>query len=501
MKKDYIREALHFEDLTPEEKEKRGILGRLYGPCASISIPTRNGRFYSEALFNNQFENNEILKELIENGGIPMELDHPEDREETCSDKIAAMMPELPKKDKDGHLICYIDILDTPCGKIAYQLAKYGFKLGISSRGTGDLITDDEGNESVDPDTYNLTTFDLVLIPAVKDARLTMVESLNTNEVKFKKALKESLESSSETDRKVMTETLKDLKINIDSLNENVNSDSDKATDNGLKEIVTSLQESLKTNKELQSKIRDLQDKLAVSDSKVKELSEEVNRVTSTNKSLTEKMKTSKDLSSEVLDLNKQIESKNNEISSLQEKLNNYVSKFRETKKNLSESLRKANFRRDDEIKSLNESLATLNESISEKDETIKSLNEDIQEMKANSELKNSEYKQKIEKASKVLESYKRNCNEAISRYIDLKADYLGVSSKDIKNRLPENYTMKDVDSICESLQDYQLTMSKLPFSVNNTKGKVRVGIKSNGPAPKGVEDDGFEELLEMTKN
>ena len=121
--------------------------------------------------------------------------------------------------------------------------------------------------------------------------------------------------------------------------------------------------------------------------------------------------------------------------------------------------------------------------------------------MKANSELKNSEYKQKIEKASKVLESYKRNCNEAISRYIDLKADYLGVSSKDIKNRLPENYTMKDVDSICESLQDYQLTMSKLPFSVNNTKGKVRVGIKSNGPAPKGVEDDGFEELLEMTKN
>lgn len=39
-----------FQDLTEEEKERRGILGRLYGPCASISIPTRNGRFYSESL-------------------------------------------------------------------------------------------------------------------------------------------------------------------------------------------------------------------------------------------------------------------------------------------------------------------------------------------------------------------------------------------------------------------------------------------------------------------
>ena len=42
--KDKIREALQFQDLTEEEKQKRGILGRLYGPCASIVIPTRNCR-------------------------------------------------------------------------------------------------------------------------------------------------------------------------------------------------------------------------------------------------------------------------------------------------------------------------------------------------------------------------------------------------------------------------------------------------------------------------
>jgi hypothetical protein len=100
------------------------------------------------------------------------------------------MLPAPPMRDKDGHLICYIDIIDTPCGKIAYQLAKYGFKLGISSRGSGDLYTDEYGDEAVDPETYDFTTFDLVILPAVKDARLVM-ESFEGDKVKkLKHALK-----------------------------------------------------------------------------------------------------------------------------------------------------------------------------------------------------------------------------------------------------------------------------------------------------------------------
>lgn len=46
--KDLIKETLAFTELTPEEKEKRGILGRLYGPCADILNPTRNGRLYPD---------------------------------------------------------------------------------------------------------------------------------------------------------------------------------------------------------------------------------------------------------------------------------------------------------------------------------------------------------------------------------------------------------------------------------------------------------------------
>ena len=91
-------DILQFKDISPEEKERRGILGVLYGPMADIVKSTRNGRKYSEQLWEKVFED-DIVKEMLKNGGIPGELDHPADRTETCSEKIAIMMPEAPKKD------------------------------------------------------------------------------------------------------------------------------------------------------------------------------------------------------------------------------------------------------------------------------------------------------------------------------------------------------------------------------------------------------------------
>ena len=167
-------DKLVFADLSEEEKQKRGILGRLYGPCADIIHSTRNGRKYSDKLWEKVFQQ-PLVEEMFKVGGIPGEIDHPKDRSDTDSSRIAIMMPEKPKKGKDGKLMAYFDILDTPCGKIAYQLAKYGFKWGVSSRGEGDIIEDWNGEQNVDPNSYQLNAFDLVLIPSVEQARLNMI--------------------------------------------------------------------------------------------------------------------------------------------------------------------------------------------------------------------------------------------------------------------------------------------------------------------------------------
>lgn len=209
--------SLKFKNISPEEKSKKGILGRLYGPVASFAAPTRNGRHYSQDLWEKLF-NSDLIKERFANGGIFGELCHP-DYEDVNMEKIAVVMPEPPVKDDKGDLIAYVDIVDTPCGRIAYQLAKYGYKFGISSRGTGDIIEDFDGNEEVDPDTYQLNAFDLVEIPAVESARLAFVESLDTKK-KYGKTLKqklaEELDKSSEEDKKIMNEALDNLDIKLD---------------------------------------------------------------------------------------------------------------------------------------------------------------------------------------------------------------------------------------------------------------------------------------------
>ena len=210
--------ALKFKSLSAEEKAKRGILGRLYGPVASFKVPTRNERLYSQALWEKLFKS-PLIVERFKNGGIFGELNHPQDRSETDMEKIAIVMPEPPCKDDKGQLVAYVDIIDTPCGRIAYQLAKYGYKFGISSRGEGDLITDYSGNESVDPDTYTLSAFDLVEIPAVENARLCFTESLNTKK-SLQESLKETLDAASEADRKIMEETLDNLNIKLNEANE-----------------------------------------------------------------------------------------------------------------------------------------------------------------------------------------------------------------------------------------------------------------------------------------
>ena len=262
-----IKEALNLQELTPEEKEKRGILGRLYGPCASIAIPTRNGRFYDEDIWDDQFNNNDILKELINNGGCPMELDHPIDREETDSTKIAAMMSTLPQKDEKGNLICYCDIIDTPCGRIAYQLAKYGFKLGISSRATGDTYTRPDGTEGINPDTFQLTTFDLVLVPALANARLSLTESLTPRKKKLIESLSKEYKKSSEDDKKIMAEELN--KLNIKLITEDLGREENEKEPKTFKEFVegqtvSDIEEATKTDEEIRAENKEALDAINV---------------------------------------------------------------------------------------------------------------------------------------------------------------------------------------------------------------------------------------------
>jgi hypothetical protein len=203
-----VLEALQMQPLSEEEKTSRHILGRLYGPIATCKEKTRNGRGYNKELWERAL-NDEIFKEKLATKSLFLELGHPADREETDMTCVCACIPEMPKIVNDD-LYAYVDILDTPNGKLLKTLCDYGFVTGISSRGSGDIMANDE----VDPETFFLETWDIVQLPAVKKARLQMTESLN-NKKTLKVALQESYAAANDEDKKVMKESLENLDIEL----------------------------------------------------------------------------------------------------------------------------------------------------------------------------------------------------------------------------------------------------------------------------------------------
>ena len=516
------QDMLKFKDLSEEEKTKRGILGTLYGPIASIVKSTRNGRKYPDEVWEKVFSNS-IVKEMLANGGIPGELDHPTDRSETCSEKIAIMMPEAPKKDNAGHLVARFDIIDTPMGRIAAALAKYGFNFGISSRGTGDTYTDYDGNESVDADTYDFQAFDLVLLPACEDARLKLAESLDTRKLNLNKALNEALESANEETRKIMKETLDNLDIDYtpnkgEVVEENISKttpekddnievqeDIPAADDNGA-DVLKELQESLKTQRELEKQIKSLQEQLSVCYTKEARYSNTLNR---TKNELVQLRNQNANLTETITALNESlgqsksmIEAHSQRIAKLQERLTFY----RSNNKTLVESANATS----NEVKALTEKLSETNKTstqqvaaLTEKFEKEKSelraqnvrLQESIQDLRKDAQILRSQSSTKLSTAQALVEKYKSVAQIAIDKYIKLQATRLGIDAGEIKRKLNENYSFNDIDSVCEDLQKYRLTVNALPFEISrvNPKQPIKMSIKESRETIKPINDDGFD--------
>ena len=501
----------------------RKILGRLVGPVADISIPTRNGRKYSEQLWEKVFSD-PITQEKFKNKVCYGELGHPEDRTEVDMEKIAVSMPEAPKRGKDGKLYAIVDILDTPCGKILNTLCQYGSTVGISSRGTGEVIDDYDGQESVDPDTYNFECFDIVLIPAVKEARLQYVnESLEKGKTKtLNEALVESVNAATPEGKKIMVEALKDCGIELkeDEKVENAeevkvaksntesasNIDEEKtvvkdepvANDNGM-EVVKELQEQLRQNKILKDQVIALQEKLSVRDTKDAELQEELRRFKSSTVELSESSKKSKVLRSEVVSLqsklkqsDKALAEKDKLIESLNEKLettnklilqkNAKIRQMVEAKKSevsKQQVLNESVASKDKAIVSLKESLANERKQTATITAENKSLKENLEEAKKNAIIKSKEYSDKLSKVKQLAERYQKIASAAVDRYIEQKARTLRVSPDKIKRKLDENYSFADIDKICESIREDQISISKLPFAgEQNARFKVTQSVE-----------------------
>lgn len=140
----------------------------LNGICMQSSIKNRNGRNYPLDEISAAVAN--AKQRITESGGIFGELDHPQTLT-INSDRISHVITEMWMHGNDAY--GKAKLLNTPMGLIAQELLKSGVKIGVSSRGAGNV------NESGDVQGFQFITYDIVITPSAPNAYPGMVyESL-----------------------------------------------------------------------------------------------------------------------------------------------------------------------------------------------------------------------------------------------------------------------------------------------------------------------------------
>ena len=465
MGKATIIEAQNSNTVYEEGKSNSGILGKLKGIFADYKNGTRNSdRLYTEELWDNRVFGSEDVMEALETKTLFGELDHPEgDRCETLAKNAAITITKLEKRPDEGVIYGEAEILDTPTGRIVKALADSGAKLGISSRGMGEEVFVD-GQNIIDPETYDFITFDVVVTPANTKARVALTESKHLSKLteNFKKEIVESETANQLNQLKTVVES-----VNMSNKEELVNMITSKletfnkpAVSGKLTEANKQLALNLIKTKYLETKLQ-----LEESTKATESLADENKKLIEEKEFLDNSRLTLKGKLKESL---AQIKAINEDLEEMKKANTSIVNENKELKsaKVLAEKLEQekllrnnhiSNMKLENETKTYKAEINKLNESLELKDKQITKLTE----AKAESDRKVNEY-------SKILTENKRLLDEVKQ----LKANAQVSQSKLQESKLQESKKIKELEMQIRDLQrknnkmvEAQDRFSKLSFN------------------------------------
>lgn len=189
------------------------------GPFLQAVTVNRNGRSYPRHIIEREVRK---FQNLIESREALGELSHP-DSGEINPDRAAILIVDLHMD--ENLALGKAKVLSTPCGKILESLLNDGVRMGVSSRGTGNL---DKNN--VVCEDYALLTIDAVYMPSAQCA--------------YTDALYESVKNMTKWVLDEKSGLLIEKKIEIDEATKKFIKTVDK---HGSKEIVEAFKELIKS--------------------------------------------------------------------------------------------------------------------------------------------------------------------------------------------------------------------------------------------------------------
>lgn len=158
-----LQEHLHFDTaglkLLNEGDDNTGKTLFLEGICIQGDIKNFNGRVYPTDQIRAAV--NQINESIARDNGVPGELDHPQELQ-IHLDRVSHSIVKMWMDGPNG--MGKLKLLPTPCGEIARTLLSSGVKLGVSSRGSGNV--DHNGRVS----DFEMLTVDIVAKPSAPSA-------------------------------------------------------------------------------------------------------------------------------------------------------------------------------------------------------------------------------------------------------------------------------------------------------------------------------------------
>ena len=130
----------HNLELIVEEDKKGKKTYMIEGIFAQAERKNRNGRIYPKAIMEKAV--GKYNKDFVSNGRAVGELNHPSGPTINL-DRVSHLVTEMNFQGND--VVGKAKILDTPNGTIAKQLLDGGVKLGVSTRGMGSLMNQNNG--------------------------------------------------------------------------------------------------------------------------------------------------------------------------------------------------------------------------------------------------------------------------------------------------------------------------------------------------------------------
>jgi len=164
----YLREHLTFDQakVTLEssgEGDKKSLY--LKGICIQGGVKNANQRIYPVSEIGNAVS---TLKDQIDGGySVLGEVDHPDDLKVNL-DRVSHMITDMWMDGPNGY--GKMKILPTPMGNLVKTMLESGVKLGVSSRGSGNV---NEGDGHVSD--FEIITVDVVAQPSAPGAYPTPI--------------------------------------------------------------------------------------------------------------------------------------------------------------------------------------------------------------------------------------------------------------------------------------------------------------------------------------